>query len=275
MSVDLGVIATTVNQAANVILVNPKKNKGITPQPTVNPNGGTTTAQPDQPQSFLFHVPGEDNIRLQSDITDNAVEDNTSLQDQIALKPITINTAGYIGELNNVTPPELELLKLAADRLTTLGPFVPVISASATRAYNAASQAYAAAVLAKNTAVSAWNSIVGGDAAQTQTKQQVAFNQFLGYYNARQLFTVQTPWAIFENMAILTLAATQDEDTRMVTHFEITFKQLTFAKSIVSTTIGQGRANAQLGKLIDKGFQKPVPGPTLGAKLATTKLGAA
>lgn len=271
MAVDLGVIATTINQASNVILVNPKKNVGIRPQPTVNPNGGTTTAQPDQPQSFLFHVPGEDNARLTSDVTDNAVEDNTSLQDHVALKPVIINTSGYIGELNNVTPPELELLKLAADRLTTLGPFVPVVSASAQRAYNAASQAYAAAVLAKNTAVSAWNSITGGG-SETQTKQQVAYNQFAGYWKNRQLFTVQTPWAIYTDMIIQSLSATQDESTSMVTQFEITFKQLTFAKSIISTTIGQGRANAQLGKLIDKGFQKPVPGPTIAAKLAATGL---
>jgi len=74
---------------------------------------------------------------------------------------------------------------------------------------------------------------------------------FYGYWQSRTLFTVQTPWAIFQDMAIQNLRAIQDDSTRMITDFEITFKMLRFAaaavagKDLYNTDAFQGRSYEQ------------------------------
>lgn len=268
--VDLSAISSaglTAQGLANIILVNPQKNVGIKPQLKAGTTGAT------EAKSFIFHYEGENTVSLDADITDHFIEDNTAIQDQIALKPEMITTHGYIGELTDATPEALIPLKTAADKLTTLTPFVPVLSATAIIAFNLAAQAYATALLAASAAVSAWSSVPGVTTGlkPAQTKQQQAFQLFYGYYRSRQLFTVQTPWAVFEDMAIKTIRAIQDEDTRMVTDFEITFKKMRFAQTI-TTGAPQltGRAANQAATVVDHGVSTPVKGPDLSAKAITS-----
>jgi hypothetical protein len=46
------------------------------------------------------------------------------------------------------------------------------------------------------------------------------------------LFTVDTPWGFFTDMAIKSLTATQDATTRVITDFAITFKKMRFAQTV-------------------------------------------
>jgi len=69
------------------------------------------------------------------------------------------------------------------------------------------------------------------DTQSNQTKQQIYFQQFYGYWQSNTLFTIQTPWAVFQDMAIENLVAIQDADTRMITDFNITFKMIRFAST--------------------------------------------
>lgn len=239
-------LQATINQISDIILVNPKKDVGITAQLTAD-------------ESFLFHVKGEEMITLSSDVTDHYVENNTAIQDHVALKPEMIQVGGYIGELNNVPPKFLLPLKAASERIQTLAPFVPALSSSALRAYNQAAQTYAVAAKAKAAAVSAFSTLTGGKGDQVQTAQQEAFNKFYGWWLKRQQFTVQTPWCILSDMIIMTLRATQNEDTKMVTDFEITFKKMRFAQTIVggSHAVLDGRAAAQSAALTNNGVSQP------------------
>ncbi len=252
--VDISAIPTNVNSISNIILVTPQENSGISPQQKPGQQ------KQNQPESILFHTIGEEFLNLTSDITDHFVEGNTAIQDQIALKPEIYTVEGYIGELNNVTPKALIPLKTAADKLSTLSPFVPAISSAAQIAYNNADQAYRVAELAVGAAVSAWNTISNsGSKNPIQNKQQNVFNRFYGYYLARQLFTVQTPWNKLSDMAILSLKATQDADTRVITGFSVTFKKIRFAKPIVSVPKAEGRAAAASATLQDKGPSTTTP----------------
>src|ERR1700749_4599634 len=108
-----------VNSLSNLLLASPQKTQGYQPQnpPTATGQVSTFTPAP----ALLFHYEGEQSVKLSSDITDHFIEDNTTLQDQIALRPIKISTHGFIGELNNVPPPALALLQQATNTLTTLG----------------------------------------------------------------------------------------------------------------------------------------------------------
>lgn len=272
----LSTATTTALGLASLILVSPQSVIGYQPQNPPSQDGAVTA----WPPTIVFHYEGEQTANLVSDITDHYVEDNTAIQDQIALKPIEITTHGFIGELNDVVPTSLQALQIAANKLTIISAYTPVLSTTALIAFNTAFQLYQTASSVANSAVAAWSSITnsGGESVITgdfnnpiiqepnQTKQQQYFQQFFGYWNSRTLFTVQTPWAIFQNMAIKTLRSVQDAETRVITDFQITFKQMRFASTITvdangisssSSTVGLGRNALETQPLTSLGISTP------------------
>lgn len=264
MAVDLSALSkatTTANALSNLILVSPQENVGIQAQPKKTEDGEDVQ----QPKKFLFNYEGEQKVDLQSDITDHFVEDNSAIQDQIALRPEIITTTGFIGELNNVVPESLKPIRLAADKLTPVAAFAPELSISAEITYNNAFQAYQIAKNTEAASVEAWSSVQGTESEPNQTKQQIAFQEFYGYWKNRQLFTVQTPWAIFKDMAIQTLRAMQPDDSNSYSEFQVVFKAMRFASTfrfsqsqIYDPSQFQGRTFNQGAPLIDKGIQNPV-----------------
>lgn len=261
-------LTTTATSLSNLILVTPQANLGYQPQndPLADP-----TSQ--QPPTLLFHYEGEQSVSLESDITDHFIEDNTAIADQIALKPEVITTHGFIGELNDVPPKALAVIRTAAEKLTAIEAYVPELTLTADITYAQAFQLYQVAANAANSAISAWSGIsgtggenvIGSNGQETsngnQTKQQVIFQQFYGYWKNRTLFTVQTPWAIFKNMAIKSLRAIQDAETRMITDFEVTFKIIRTASTLFDSGIQltfQGRSAFQAARLTDLGTSTPV-----------------
>lgn len=257
----LSTLTTTATTLSNLILVSPQVNAGITPQLSAGSQSNL--------DKFLFHYNGEEEMSLESDITDHFVEDNTSLQDQISLRPETYTVHGYIGELNDVAPEILQPLKTAADKLTVLTAYTPGLSTTAQIVYANALQLYQVASLVKGAAVSLWDTIGGNNTQATivngqlvpgntvQNQQQKAFQKFYGWWQARTLFTVQTPYAIFKNMAIKSLRAIQSEETRMITEFQITFKPIKFASTSNPSTVGLSRFNVMTSKLVDGGVNTP------------------
>lgn len=276
-------------------------------QPQTLPNAGSTLSSAQQlvqtvqsflglPPAFIFHYEGEQSIMCNSDITDHFIEDNTSIQDQIALKPVEITTQGYIGELNDVAPFGLQTLQQVSNSLLLISAYQPDISTTAIIAYNEAFQAYQVAQNAAASSVSAWSSIsgTGGTAVFTgnqasdlasinqnniyspsvlqafgvssQNKQQVAFQWWYGAWISRTQFTLQTPWAVFRNMAIKSLHPIQNAETRMITNFEVTFKQIRTASSSIlppQNAISQGQLASQSSPIQNNGTSTPAPGPSL------------
>lgn len=269
----LSPITTAATALSNLILVSPQSTIGYQPQNTPNKNGQT----PAQPSPILFHYEGEQDVILQSDITDHYIEDNTAIQDQIALKPEEVTTHGFIGELNNVPPFPLAILQALASKLTVISAYAPVLSETALIAYNEAFLLYQVGQNAIDAAVSTWStingsggqSVIDGNAGTdgtgitkfpNQTKQQVVFQQFYGYWRQRTLFTVQTPWAVFQNMAIKSLRAVQDPETRVITDFHITFKLIRTASTQTLQNAGpvrQNRNSSQSAPLTNLGTSTP------------------
>ncbi len=198
---------------------------------------------------IIFNYEGEQVSILESDITDHYIEDNSAIQDQIAIRPETITTHGFIGELNDIAPFFLQSLKQLANKLTIVNGFFPTLSTTALLAYNEAVFAANTAFNAVDSAISTVESIAGvftGGTGQSvigsnglteslgQNKQQAAYQQFYIYWKNRTLFTVQSPWAVFQNMAIKSLRAIQDADTRMISDFEVTFKMIRLASTVTA-----------------------------------------
>lgn len=269
--------ATAALSLSNLVLVTPKETIGYQPKLPLNADGTVSTKQ--QPPTFLFDFEGAQSLDLQSDITDHFREDNSPIEDNIALRPETYTTRGFIGELNNIPPAALQIVREVASRLTTITAYAPQVSATAALAYARAFAAYQLAQNVKNTAVAAWSSISSavGATSPLQTKQQKAFQQFYGYWRNKTLFTIQTPWGIFDNMAILKLRVEQDEDTNMVTSFDLTFKMIrTVSSRIIEQGFGStaldGRAASQSSSLTDYGTGTLGPAESLDSGI-TSMLG--
>lgn len=260
----LSAASTLANSLTGLLLASPQTTQGYQPQNPPGITGLISTLL--SPPGILFHYEGEQTATLSSDITDHFIEDNTAVQDQIALKPIVVTTHGFIGELNNVPPPGLAQLQLAANTLTDVGSYVPGMTPAALIAYDQAFAAYQLAASATNAAVSAFSSltlnsgesVIGNNGltqVSNQNKQQSYFQQFYGYWNTRTLFTIQTPWAIFQNMAILNLRAIQDGESRVITDFEVTFKMINIASTTLLGAVRQvgGRLSSQAASLTGNG----------------------
>lgn len=287
----LSPITTSATALSSLVLVSPQSVSGYQPQQPPNADGtlpggsgffSNLISGGGQKPSLLFHYEGEQTAVLESDITDHYVEDNIAVQDQIALKPETVTTHGFIGELNNVTPSFLKPLKFIANKLTAIGSYTPALTTTALIAYDQAFFLYQVASNAANSAISAWNTLTGqgglsvidsqGLSAQAnQNKQQAMFQQFYGYWRNRTLFTVQTPWAIFQNMAIVRLRAIQDADTKVITDFEVSFKMIRTASTQTSNGTGyQSYAGAQASSLVDQGTTSPTPSTGIGEALGAS-----
>lgn len=279
----LSSVVSTAGGLGGLILVTPNVNLGINAQLPSQPNNSTASLLSrfrTQNTTILFHYEEEQTVTMSNDITDHFVEDNTTLQDHIARKPLVITTNGFIGELNDIVPPALAPLKFLADKLIILAPYTPQLSVTALIAFNTAQQLYNTAQSLATSAVSSWNTITGGS---TENKQQKVFNQFYGYWRSQDpetgkrispvLFTVQTPFAIHKNMAIQSVRAIQDGDTRMISNFEVTFKEFNFATTSTAVQF-QGRSQVQSTDPVDLGSNTPSPGPSLGGQLGSSGLAA-
>jgi hypothetical protein len=263
-------ISTTVQSISTAVaLVTPQTNYGYQPVPT---DGA-------QPPALLFHYEGENVVHLQSDITDHFVEDNTAIQDQISLKPEKITVHGFIGELNNVSPLPIPNNGQISAILPDVASFVPAFTTAGQAAIDQASAAYQTALVASNTAVSAWGALTGNNgqtvigssgvfvSGASLNLQQAMFQQFYGYWLSRTLFNVQTPWAVFTNMAIEELRATQDESTRVITDFYVSFKMIRFSSLTEEGETLQpvGRAGYQSQPLDDLGVSSTTPSISLAS----------
>lgn len=276
----LAPITTAATALSNLILVSPQDVVGYQPDAPAGSEGASQ-----QPPAFLFHYEGEQTVGLESDITDHFIEDNTAVQDQIALKPEIITTHGFIGELNDIPPKALAIVKTIADKLTAIVAYTPVVTETAQLAYSEALLLYQVAQNAVNAAISTWSSITGEGNGQAvigssgialseapQNKQQVAFQQFYGWWRNRTLFTVQTPWAVFQNMAIKSLRAIQDAETNVISDFELSFKMIRVAQTIAVSNGNQisfgGQLNSQAAPTTNLGTSAPVSSISLGQGLA-------
>lgn len=264
---------TTASGLSNLVLVTPS-NIGYQAQ---NPNLKNGKNQ-QLPPTFLFDIEEENKAVIDSEVTNHYVEDNTSITDNVALKPDIVTVVGFMGELVTTVPPGLKALKLAADKLTIIQGYLPDVSVSAQEAYDTAFQVYQAAEAVANS-VASWASInsKGGDLSSiennnitnkpNQNRQQVAFQKFYGYQKAKTLFTIQTPWAIHKNMILKTMAAIQGGESSYLSSYELTFQQVRFVEEVnVKPVAGvnynpnqyQGRLFNQASPVVDLGSSSPV-----------------
>jgi len=240
-----------IDTGSNLISATKKQKYGYTPiqnDPTAAPA-----------ETLYFTIEGENSVKFDSDVTDNFLENNEAIQDHIALKPVTITTSSYVGEVNTRIEGTLgELNNFVEEKLTVISGYAPKLTAAATQALNSAKQAIATAKKAKDAIGSAWDKLKGSNnPAEKKTLQQTTFDRFYTYWKERTLFLVNTPWAQYDNCVIQSFTATQGPESETISNFEVTFKQLRFVEAYGKNKLRSGRNATQAGGSKNLGASTP------------------
>jgi hypothetical protein len=199
---------------------------------------------------LMFDIPESESLSLKAQITDHFVEDNSAMQDHIAISPISVTLTGKVAE---VVMEKSALMAYAQSVLTTLqslSTIAPALSQSAAKYLKYAMQAKAAsdAALARYR-----NAAALFEDKATASKQKKYYKKIKGMFDSRGIFTVQTPWVTLKDMAIENVNFEQDESTKDWSTVSVTLKQMQFAKTKTNTGKLEGRIVMQKQEVSDKG----------------------
>jgi hypothetical protein len=216
-------------------------------------------------EGILLDINLTENVSYSAQITDHFTENNSSIQDHIALDPVRITLTGKVGELVYTKAAGISFLKAMADRLTPLGLLSPKQGLQATKAIAAAYEVSSAI----DTATKAYNNLSDlFKGNPSLNKQQTAFTQFENLFLLRSIISVETPWKTYPSMAIESWSADQDAESIMETTFTLTFKEMRFVGTTTNTGTLVGRIAAQASAASNLGKQAPATTGSFGVNVA-------
>lgn len=160
-----------------------------------------------------------DKLELESDITDHYVEDNSTVQDHMALKPMRYTVRGIIGEkvFTPLEPYEYQVpyrntnkFVTATNLLSVLSPTLSSYMQTAMAAYNYVQDSYkryAGTIsnikdfFSKNKTGRTINATSTKDVIK-DSKQERALNEILKFQQNRTLVDIDSPYGYFRNFLI-------------------------------------------------------------------------
>lgn len=194
------------------------------------------TNAPPGVNGYVFDVIDDEEVSLNSDITDSYIETNTAIQDHIALRPVKFSLHGFVGELASLLITEEEELVGIVQQLLSPQQLLPNWNAQDFQFYSqliASSTKSQEAINALTSAASLISQLI-----PTLTQQQQAYATFYGFWSNRVLCTIQTPYGLLTNMAIESVRALQTGQTRIISDFQVTFKQIKQIGLTASAPVG-------------------------------------
>lgn len=214
--------------------------------------------RPDNPPpgvaGYLFNIVTDDAVDLESEITDHFIENNTAIQDHIALKPEIISVRGLVAELAGIQPTQGNISQ-QTNALPEIPGYLPEFTDGVVQTMvqmEIEPERQQAAISDSQSLFGYYNS--RSPQEPNQTKQSYVFGYFYQLWKGRQLFSVETPWGIWNNMAIMSLNATQGEDTRTVSDIRIQFKRISKVETVTITPGNlAGRATLQRSGISQNG----------------------
>lgn len=187
-------------------------------------------ARPASPVSgisgFLFGIPEEESVELTSDSTNHYLEDNTAIQDHIALNPEQITLKGSVYEM---------LIPSYSAMPAPLGKSNPLVPSSLYAPSTKTKGDEDAPIPTVQPSTTAYNRWKNAGAIQNGA-QKKAFDYFYQLWRGRMLFSVETPWGVFRDMHIINFNPTQSKESNEVTNITVTFKRLRFAGTSTETS---------------------------------------
>lgn len=190
---------------------------------------------------FLFSIPLEEAIELQSQITDYLIEENSSIEDNIALSPLKLTLSGVVAELVYSNKEADLFYSVLGNKLGALDILSPNFSTQMISYLGQARIAYEQLQNAYEASNDIYNQIkdaIGENIANEMNAQQKAFNFFYSTWRSRNLVTVETPWAVFGDCALENVSFKQSPQSTEKTELTVTIKVLNFAKTKASLYFG-------------------------------------
>lgn len=183
---------------------------------------------------LIFDIMDVIDVSVEADITDHYVEQNYAIQDHISQKPVIITLKGYAAEQVayssfNLSSPILSSLQ----GLIPLAGLGPSFNSQDSQFYSELEQTAQVGQNVVNSVQSLFE--LSGQGATAVTRQQYVYQFLFGLWKSRTLCVIETPWAIYENMAIQSLRPTQTGETVFISEFLITFKQILTVAAIQGT----------------------------------------
>ena len=160
-----------------------------------------------------------DKLELEADITDHYTEDNSTVQDHMALKPMRYTVRGIIGEIvftplkpyeYQVPSKNISKLATATGLLSVLSPTLSSYMQTAVAAYNYVEDSYkryAGTIsnikdfFSKNKTGRTINATSTKDVIK-DSKQERALNEILIFQQKRTLVDIDSPYCYFSNFLI-------------------------------------------------------------------------
>lgn len=215
---------------------------------------------------FRFHVPESETIKLENDITDHYIESNTAVQDHIAQKPVSITLSGYVGDYFYSNHKIADMVSQIVTTVKLVQSFLPDVSEEVQKAKINKSKATFGSddKLAVKDYYGVYKNQLNDvdifalmqSLYKFKSAQTRAFLFFEALWKSRTLFTVETSWKRFDNMAIQSMTARRDNNAD-ITEFSITFKQITLTQTLIETVEEyQNRTAMQRAKVTNKGLSE-------------------
>lgn len=176
---------------------------------------------------FVFDIEGESNAVLSADITDHYTESNSAIQDHVAIRPkrVTLNT--YVGELVHRRDGQTNTFTQKLGRkLNVVNSYLPAFTSGMEQLFNIVEGNREDITFdsALRDASDIWG--VVKNLNPPIPVQQQAYMYFKSLLETKQIVSVQTPFEYMTNMVVETVFATQSEDTKSITSFGITLKEI-------------------------------------------------
>lgn len=227
---------------------------------------------------FKFHIPQTEAIKLENDITDHFTETNSTIQDHIAQKPITITLTGLVGDYFYSVNQIEDMLARIVPTLTLVKEFLPSVSAATAflkskkiNTFNSLKSKIASKYSGNETEafkLNASTSVAAADFSymdlfalfqqlyKLKSAQTRAYIFFECLWKARGLVTVETTWKRFNNMAVQSISVRRDNNAD-ITDFSATFKQISTVSTLTETLDEyKNRMEQQKAAIEDKGEDK-------------------
>lgn len=172
-----------------------------------------------------YGVSQNNSIEAISDITTNYVENNTSIQDHWAIKPVQYTLSGLVGEVIFREPNKFSsfLQEKVLNFIEPLGILSPTVSNYMRGAINITKQVEANYQKYLDIGVNMFNASVENNLQITNTKQAELYQLLEKLRINRQLVNVWTPFKTFNNMAITRISMRQSSESKYQSTIEVDF----------------------------------------------------
>ena len=201
---------------------------------------------------FLFHIIDQEEVMVEAEATDHYVEKNYAIQDHVSIRPVMFTLKGFMGELNDISFNQMLAPLTNIQSLGDIGGLAPNFSQQAAQAYSKITS-----VTAKvNSVINQAHNIcdIFNAKSTTKTQAQKAFSFFFNLLQNRLPCSVETPFDTFDNMLVLRVGNVSRGDTKQITDFSVTFKQIRVVETITITPkVAAGRAQGMLSSAVAKG----------------------